>query len=850
MDASALRAHERSHSGFKPYECTICSYKTSLVSSLATHKKIHNMKRDFVCKICERTFTQKHALLRHEVMHEKLNSSAKPGFMTKPTLFCNQCPKGFTSKRGLTRHIQKHTKGLLKSVIRRETGDSEGQKSEKGPDLISSVHGHYEADTHSEVYNNSTAQNNNVEQYKASGHSEVYNNSTGQGESEIFRQRYNTETRSSTTVVVNHVPIVQNINTSENTDIADLLETCKMDNLYINASSQELKAACRIKEAFSIRSKQQFPNNLLGEVNVSQNGILTTGNDSQNQASKLAGYTMSAKDSYGITEDHTTNIGDNRMESSHTEAIDDESNKINRSSYQTISQHGNIVVLNRGDLNTNISDGLNTLSNVVCNLEIGNASGWESFRFSEPLEGSKSILQINRERNGSENKAYIIETEDNLNMKSPSSNCENTTVSDEETIVVGQDKIHNNTPLDNLQEIQPTQSLEPALEFNDVSQVEQISYEPDVDAAKDDIIGSKDIATEDECVTIVKLKSDSDDQELVCSVCSLSFESDTLLARHMERAHIEITKSTETKQLHNSKDVRCKMQCLKCNTKFHSFVKYKRHVKQKCERTMLKSSVLHTADRNDCGTDNSDVNANDNIIVVGKDDIKTEEAATNKEDNKDHILSCSYCGKHFSFLNSLKFHERKHSEPASHICEICGRGFYKPYYLKRHLALHENKTEETCYCSECGKMFQKVANLETHMRIHMGLDPYPCTLCEKTFTNCSNLKRHLKSHGDGNEHTEIVHSYYCHLCGKGYTAKASLQDHLNTHSGVKPHSCPHCSASFTQSAHLRRHLKSHSGERSVKCDVCDKLFYDTSTMKIHMRSHTGRYKDFSLKKRC
>ena len=828
MDSSGLRAHERSHTGFKPYECNICSYKTTMASSLSTHKKIHSMKRDFKCKICERTFTQKHSLLRHVVKHENDSSSIKPGFVTKPTLFCSQCPKGFTTKRGLTRHIQKHTKGLIRNVIRREVDNGDGQNSEKVTALISSVHGHYQSGNNSKCADTA-----------------VQSHDTEPAETANLNGNYSKcapETSLSTEIVVERGPLVQNINTSQTSNFTQALNSCS----DANEMSASLKPSYILKDNELSRNTSQMSSN----KETSQNVILTY-YDFQSQEGNRVGYIQIEKPVNHFTDNNVASSPNYGVEIDSALNKGTKAEEVNRSSSMAIPQHQNIVVSkpmenysNDPEERSDSADGLNTLSNVVCNLEDGTISGWESFRFSEPIDGCDRDTHTdhNTRHIESDTSHTVHQSKEELDKESQSYHHEKSVISDEEPTFVDPETAHNNNAvIKSIDESYQNQSSDARPELSVSPQSHQLLHKTNDDVENKEIV-EDDIVKEDDFITVIKLKSQSEGTRLVCNICSLSFENEILLTRHKERLHSEETKMKETENVAKSKDLSCKVQCLKCYTKFNSFLKFKKHIKRECVGKQTKPSlVLQTTEGNGCKIENADSDTNETIIVIKKEDIQNEKFDNGGKESKEKKckFACSYCDKNFSFLNSLKFHERKHREPASHICEICGRGFYKPYYLKRHLALHENKTKETCFCNKCGKMFQKEAALITHMRVHMGLDPFPCTLCDKSFTHSSNLKRHMKSHVNGKEDTEVVHSYYCHLCGKGYTAKASLQVHLNTHSGVKPHQCPHCEATFTQSSHLRRHIKSHSGERSVKCEVCQKMFFDTSTMKIHLRSHSG-----------
>ena len=792
-------------------------------SSLKTHKKIHYLKRDFQCKICERTFTQKHALLRHGAMHENQSSAVKPGFVTKPTLFCSQCPKGFTTKRGLVRHMQKHTKGILRTVIRPEIDNGAGAKSENVSALISSVHGHYQSDNETKVCEIPSAYNDtnqapaiwNLRDTDSKG----YPNSKPSSITSINRECY-----------------AQSLSGIQRN------ESCN----YTNEKSHDIgryRAPDLFKENEFRGNMPQVPSSI-PDINVSQNIIVATYYDYESQAEKSDGYTHLQIPVNQFGEIKVTDSANNtrspvpKVDTSPATNISVEMDKVqNHPNRMVISENKNQAVSHPADTNLNVpADGLNTLSNVVCNLEDGTKAGWESFRFSQPLDGSFGKSQTYQNTQNVESNSNLIDQDGTVydHTDNSSSKCEKSVISDNETIIVDQDIVQNDETLNTAEESYQNQDCDANTESTDSPQSRHLIHE------RDDVtsIGKENVPNgiikEHETVTVIKLKTESLDSKRVCNVCSLSFENESSLARHTQRAHKEETEKTNVPE---SNDLRCKVQCLKCHEKFYSFLKFKKHLEFKCARR--KSVQSKSEERNKSENENVELNATERIIINTKDEIQKENGNNNGKENKDGKYNCSYCCKSFAFLNSLKFHERKHRETASHICEICGRGFYKPYYLKRHLLLHENQTEETCFCNKCGKMFQKESVLITHMRLHMGLDPYPCTLCSKTFRHSSNLKRHLKSHVDGTEETAVVHSYYCHLCGKGYTARASLHVHLNTHNGVKPHKCTYCPASFTQVSHLKRHIKSHSGERSVKCELCEKLFYDASTLKVHMRSHTG-----------
>ncbi|KAM4694865.1 GDNF-inducible zinc finger protein 1 [Discoglossus pictus] len=95
---TALRLHERTHTGDKPHGCTLCDAKFSQTSALKTHMRIHTGEKPFVCDECGAKFTQNHMLIYHKRCH----TGERP-FM------CETCGKSFASKEYLKHHNRIHT---------------------------------------------------------------------------------------------------------------------------------------------------------------------------------------------------------------------------------------------------------------------------------------------------------------------------------------------------------------------------------------------------------------------------------------------------------------------------------------------------------------------------------------------------------------------------------------------------------------------------------------------------------------------------------------------------------------------------------------------------------------------
>ncbi|XP_069464366.1 GDNF-inducible zinc finger protein 1 isoform X2 [Ambystoma mexicanum] len=95
---TALRLHERTHTGDRPYGCTQCEARFSQPSALKTHMRIHTGEKPFSCEECGARFTQNHILIYHRRCH----TGERP-FM------CETCGKSFASKEYLKHHDRIHT---------------------------------------------------------------------------------------------------------------------------------------------------------------------------------------------------------------------------------------------------------------------------------------------------------------------------------------------------------------------------------------------------------------------------------------------------------------------------------------------------------------------------------------------------------------------------------------------------------------------------------------------------------------------------------------------------------------------------------------------------------------------
>ena len=68
-----LAVHRWSHSGEKPFECTVCSKRSTTSGELVAHSRIHSGEKPYKCHVCEKAFSQSSNLHAHFRVHTEIN---------------------------------------------------------------------------------------------------------------------------------------------------------------------------------------------------------------------------------------------------------------------------------------------------------------------------------------------------------------------------------------------------------------------------------------------------------------------------------------------------------------------------------------------------------------------------------------------------------------------------------------------------------------------------------------------------------------------------------------------------------------------------------------------------------
>uniref|UniRef100_A0A6B0V3R9 Putative c2h2-type zn-finger protein n=1 Tax=Ixodes ricinus TaxID=34613 RepID=A0A6B0V3R9_IXORI len=93
-----VSTHERTHTGEKPFRCSVCERAFARSYDLHVHMRTHTGEKPFSCEVCQKAFARNDVLM----IHKRVHTGEKP-------YKCGNCEKEFSQISNLLQHKSTHS---------------------------------------------------------------------------------------------------------------------------------------------------------------------------------------------------------------------------------------------------------------------------------------------------------------------------------------------------------------------------------------------------------------------------------------------------------------------------------------------------------------------------------------------------------------------------------------------------------------------------------------------------------------------------------------------------------------------------------------------------------------------
>ncbi|XP_065081614.1 zinc finger protein 26-like [Ochlerotatus camptorhynchus] len=257
----------------------------------------------------------------------------------------------------------------------------------------------------------------------------------------------------------------------------------------------------------------------------------------------------------------------------------------------------------------------------------------------------------------------------------------------------------------------------------------------------------------------------NEDSQVVCSACSLAFETLSGAVDHFSFTHQQEEMNNDMNETWEENGYNQIHACGICNEQFS-------------DASFIRQHVYFHRPRHECPFDC-------------------------KESFKDfYKLTVHLNRNHLTATVTTSSSEKKEALQSDIVCQICFKRFTSKASFKVHSKNHFADRRYTC--TMCPKAFLQKSDLTIHIRSHTDERPFTCIIpgCDKKFRTSSHRRDHMSTHVEEKK-------YQCHICQKYFKAERILQGHIRLHSGFKPFECAECGKTFSRKHHVKLHMKTH-----------------------------------------